>query len=82
MTMNVQVFELSLSSTKVYNTDVDPNGNKSPGEWDLVNRLTPERSVAVGSTQNAAADPTPNSTSMLMSFGQFDIPGLVVSAEK
>lgn len=42
---------------------VVPKGTDSPGPIDLDNNIAvPETSVAVGSTQNATAEVTPNST--------------------
>lgn len=58
-----------------------PNGKASPGLLVLVSILTtPERSVAVGSTQKAVAELTPSSTLIEISVGQLLMVGLVVSS--
>lgn len=62
---------------------VVPKGTDSPGPIDLDNNIAvPETSVAVGSTQNATAEVTPNSTWIVCSTGHKLMIGLTVSTAK
>lgn len=60
-----------------------PSEKASPGEADWVTIFaTPERSVAVGSTQNAIAEVIPSSIFNSILSGQFEITGGVLSAAR
>ena len=79
--VKAQMAEFPEASLNVYTTVVVPTENESPGLAEEVGVTEPESSTAVGSVHVTATAAPFNVVWTVMSLGQFEMTGAVLSTE-